>query len=150
MTDAVSKRIKELFDSGYYCAESVLLTVTETYGIQSDLIPKIATGLCGGVSRTSNVCGALTGGVLAISLFRGRNLPSEPVNNTFVPVQKLIDRFEATFGSTNCRVLTGCDLNTPEGQDYFKTNKIRVKCQKYTEEATRIAISLIEADKDAY
>ena len=44
MTDAVSQRIKELFDSGYYCAESVLLTVAEAYGIQSDLIPKIATG----------------------------------------------------------------------------------------------------------
>ena len=149
MTDTVSKRIEELFDSGYYCAESVLLMVTETYGIQSEFIPQIATGLCGGVSRTSNVCGALTGGVLAISLFMGRKLPSEPVNNTFVPVQRLIDRLEAAFGSTNCRALTGCDLNTPKGQDYFKTNKIRAKCQKYTEEATRIAISLIEADKEA-
>ena len=48
---------------------------------------------------------------MAISLFMGRNSPTEPVMNTFVPVQKFIDRFEVAFGSTNCRVLTGCDLS---------------------------------------
>lgn len=150
MTDAVSQRIKELFDSGYYCAESVLFTVAEAYGIQSDLIPKIATGFCAGISRTSNVCGAVTGGVMAISLFMGRKSPTEPVMNAYVPVQQLIDRFEGAFGSTNCRVLTGCDLNTPEGQDYFKTNNIRAKCQKYSEEATKIAMSIIKTDRNAY
>ncbi|MGO8880130.1 MAG: C-GCAxxG-C-C family protein [Desulfomonilaceae bacterium] len=99
---------------------------------------------------TAMVCGAVTGGVMAISLFMGRNSPTEPVMNTFVPVQKFIDRFEVAFGSTNCRVLTGCDLSTPEGQDYFKTNNIRAKCQKFSEEATKIAMSIIETDKNAY
>jgi len=149
MTDTISQRIKELFDSGYYCAESVLLTVAEAYDIQSDLIPKIATGLCAGISRTSNVCGAVTGGVMAIGLLMGRNLPNEPAINTYIPVQEFIDRFEEAFGSTNCRILTGCDLNTPEGQNHFKTNNLLVKCLKYTEEATRIAISVIETDKKA-
>jgi C_GCAxxG_C_C family probable redox protein len=149
MTDTISQRIKELFDSGYYCAESVLLTVAEAYDIQSGLIPKIATGFCAGISRTSNVCGAVTGGVMAVGLLMGRNLPTEPAINTYIPVQEFIDRFEEAFGSTNCRVLTGCDLNTPEGQNYFKTKDLLVKCRKYTEEATRIAISIIESDKNA-
>ena len=149
MTDTISQRIKELFDSGYYCAESVLLTVAEAYDIQSDLIPKLATGLCAGISRTSNVCGAVTGGVMAIGLLMGRNLPNEPAINTYIPVQKFMDKFEAAFGSTNCRVLTGCDLNTPEGQDYFKVKNIWVECRKYSEEATRIAISIIETEKKA-
>ena len=149
MNDTVSQRIKQLFDSGYYCAESVLLTVAEAYDIKSDLIPKIATGLCAGISRTSNVCGAVTGGVMAIGLLMGRSLPNEPAINTYIPVQEFIDRFEEAFGSTNCRILTGCDLNTPEGQNHFKTNNLLVKCLKYTEEATRIAISIIETDKKA-
>jgi C_GCAxxG_C_C family probable redox protein len=147
MTDDVTQRVNELFDSGYYCAESVLMTVAEAYGIQSDLIPNIATGFCGGISRTSNVCGAASGGVMAISLFMGRKSPTESVMNSYIPVQKFMAKFEATFGSTNCRALTGCDLNTPEGQDYFKTNNILAKCQKYTEEATRIALSIIETHK---
>ena len=52
MNDRVSQRSRELFDSGYYCAESVLLAIAENQGIQSDLIPKIATGFCSGISRT--------------------------------------------------------------------------------------------------
>ncbi len=149
MTDTVSQRIKQLFDSGYYCAESVLLTVAEVYDIQSDLIPRIATGLCAGISRTSSVCGAVTGGVMAIGLLMGRSLPNEPAINTYIPVQKFIDRFEEAFGSTNCSVLTGCDLNTPEGQNYFKVNNIWVRCQRCAQEAAKIAISIIETDKKA-
>ena len=87
---------------------------------------------------------------MAKSQFMGRKSPTEPAMNAYVPAQQLIDRFEAAFGSTNCRVLTGCDLNTPEGQDYFKTNNIRAKCQKYSEEATKIAMSRIETDRNAY
>ena len=43
---------KSLFDAGYYCAEAVLLAVAKHNGIESPLIPAIATGFCSGLSRT--------------------------------------------------------------------------------------------------
>ncbi len=55
----------------------MLLAVAESEGIQSDFIPKIATGFCGGVSRTCGMCGAVSGGIMAIGLFAGRNAPTE-------------------------------------------------------------------------
>ena len=81
---------------------------------------------------------------MAISLFTGRKSPSESVLPAYDTVRKLLELFEARFGSTNCRDLTGCDLGTDQGQDYFKSNNLIDQCRQYTEESTRIAMSLIE------
>lgn len=121
----------------------MLLAVAESEGIQSDFIPKIATGFCGGVSRTCSMCGAVSGGIMVIGLFTGRNAPTETVAESYTMVRKLVKQFGARFGSTNCQELTGCDLGTEEGQKYFKENNIRPKCRIFTEEATRISLSLI-------
>jgi hypothetical protein len=81
---------------------------------------------------------------MAISLITGRKSPSESVLPAYDTARKLLELFEARFGSTNCRDLTGCDLGTDEGQDYFKSNNLMDQCRQYTEESTRIAMSLIE------
>ncbi len=121
----------------------MLLAVAESEEIQSDLIPRIATGFCGGVSRTCGMCGAVSGGIMVIGLFTGRNAPTETVAESYTMVRKLVNEFGSQFGSTNCKDLTGCDLGTEEGQNYFKENKIRQKCRFFTEEATRISLALI-------
>jgi C_GCAxxG_C_C family probable redox protein len=146
MIDKTATRSGELFASGYYWAESVLLGIAEGKGIQSDLIPKIATGFCGGVSRTCGMCGALSGGIMAIGLFTGRRSPEDSVLKSYEPVQELLKRFATEFGSTNCKDLTGCDLGTDEGQKQFKSNNLMEKCRGYTEEATRIAMGIIEGE----
>ena len=121
-----------------------MLSVAESKNIQSELIPKIASGFCGGIARTSGICGAVSGAIMAISIFCGRDLSDEPIDKAYVPVRKLIETFENKFGSTNCRELTGCDLSTEEGRKrYFATNMLE-RCRCYTEEATRIAMSIIE------
>jgi C_GCAxxG_C_C family probable redox protein len=138
-SDQVAQRSEELFTSGLFCAESVLLAVAESRGIKSDLIPKIATGLCSGLSRTGGICGAVSGGVLAINLVSGRTEASQSVENNYRQVRAFLNEFEAKFGSTNCERLLGCRLDTPAGQQFFKENKLREKCQTFTREAARMA-----------
>ena len=65
MSEGFVIRSKQLFESGYGCAESVLLAVCESKGIQSVLIPRIASGFCGGVANTNGMCGTVAGGILA-------------------------------------------------------------------------------------
>lgn len=144
VTDPIVERIDHFFASGYRCAESVLLYVTESKNIQSDLIPKIATGFCAGLSRTRGTCGAVTGAVMAINMFYGRNDPSMPLVQSYPPVQKLIQRFEDKFGSTNCMQLIGCDLGTEEGRNKFLDENIILICKNFTSEATRMALSIID------
>ncbi len=144
MIDKTSQRSGELFNSGYYWAESVLLSVAESKGIQSDLIPKIATGFCSGVSRTCGICGAVSGAILVLNLFYGRSMPGESIETCYTTVQKLTDMFKIKFGSTNCKQLIGCDLGTEEGQETFKSNNLIEQCRNYTEEATRMVMLIIE------
>ena len=144
MIEEIARRSGELFQSGLYCAESVVLAVAEGKGLHSDLIPRMATGFCSGLARTCGMCGAVTGAIMAISLFHGRNSGEDSVDPAYTRVRKLLEHFEKEFGSINCRELTGCDLGTEEGQEYFKENEISKKCVSYTEEATRTAMRLIE------
>jgi len=143
--DIAAERSRALFDSGMYCAESVLQAVAEVMGIQSDLIPRIATGFCGGVSHTCRLCGALSGAVMAINIIHGRQSPEESVTQNFELVKKVINRFVSQFGASNCQELISCDLGTDEGQSYFIKNNLVEKCKDYTAGAVRIVIQILES-----
>lgn len=143
MSEQASQRSLELFQSGFFCAESVLLAIAENQGIQSDLIPKIATGFCSGISRTGGMCGAVSGAIMGINLVAGRSSPSESIEPSYTLTQKLISHFERQYGTVNCRQLIGCDLATEAGQQYFMENHLLERCFQYAQDATRMAISLI-------
>jgi C_GCAxxG_C_C family probable redox protein len=143
MSGQAPQRSLELFRSGFFCAESVLLAIAESQGIESDLIPRIATGFCSGISRTGGMCGAVSGAIMGINLVTGRNSPAESLEANYALIQKLISRFESQYGSINCLQLLGCDLATKAGQRYFTENHLMESCLQYAEGATRMALSLI-------
>ena len=143
MSEQAPQRSLELFRSGFFCAESVLLAIAESQGIQSDLIPRIATGFCSGISRTGGMCGAISGAIMGINLVAGRNSPAESLEFSYALTQKLISCFERQCGSINCRQLIGCDLATEAGQRYFIENNLMEQCLKYAEGATSMATSII-------
>jgi len=143
MNEQASQRSLELFRSGFFCAESVLLAIAESQGIQSDLLPRIASGFCSGISCTGGMCGAVSGAIMGVNIVAGRNLPSESLEPSYTLTQKLISQFERQYGAVNCRQLIGCDLATEEGQRYFLENHLMERCFQYAQGATRMAISLI-------
>src|SRR5271157_779854 len=70
------KAIRHFRDEGYNCSQSVLLTMAEHWKCKNELIPKVATAFGGGMGRCGSVCGALTGGLMAIGIKYGTNEPS--------------------------------------------------------------------------
>jgi len=147
MTIQVDQRSAELFQQGFCCAESVLQAIAESRGIKSELIPRIATGLCGGIARTGGICGAVSGGVLAINMLAGRNSADQSSDGNVRMVRAFLGEFEAKFGTTNCERLIGCRLDTPEGQRFFKENKLREKkCEMFTKEAAGMAGGILEQE----
>lgn len=121
----------------------MLQAVAEHHGIDSPLIPKIATGFCGGMSRTKNVCGAVSGGIMAIGIAFGRESADVDVDNAYGKVQEFQRIFKRNFGSINCFELTGCDLSTTEGREQFWSMGIKDKCREYTGSAARMAAEII-------
>ncbi len=144
MNNKISQRSVELFNTGFCWAESILLSVAESKGIVSDLIPKIATGFCGGMSHTDGICGAISGGVLAISMIDGRSRISDPREVVESKVQKLISEFDNQFCSIYCYKLTGCDLGTDEGQEKYNINECYELCDKFVYKVTELTLGLID------
>lgn len=142
--DQAAERSAKLFEQGFCCSESVLQALAESQGIHSNLIPRIATGLCAGIARTGGICGAVSGGVLAISMVTGRSSPEASREENYRLVREFLNQCNAQFGSTNCEQLIGCRLDTPEGQRFFKEHNLRVKCAGFAREAARLAARLLD------
>lgn len=136
-------RSKQLFDAGFGCAEAVLMAMSEYKNIQSDLIPKIATGLCGGLSKTNGMCGAVSGGVLAISMIYGRTKVEDSRDVLNAKTQAFIHGFTEKYGTVGCTALTGCDLSTDEGLDKFDKFNVHAKCCEFVGEATRLVLEIL-------
>lgn len=144
----VRRSAQESFAAGLYCAESVVLSLARAQGIESDLLPRVATAFCGGMSRTCGTCGALTGAVMGIGLALGRSRPGESVQPAYEATQRLVAEFEQEFGARDCQVLLGCDLGTPEGQAMFREDGLAELCVAYTGRAAEIAARIL-AQADA-
>ena len=136
----------ERFLSGYNCAQSILYAFGPDLGLDGETALKIATGLGAGMARRGEICGAVTGGILALSLKYGRGDQQDrtATEKTYQKTEELMTAFEKRHGSCTCRVLLeGCDLRTPEGQQRFKSadllHKTCVKCvETVAEEVGRL------------
>lgn len=138
---------RQLFSDGLYCAESVLSAIAKSRGIDSELLPRVATAFCSGMARTCGDCGALTGAMMGLSLCYGRGEADESVDKLYGLTQHLISDFEQEFGSRHCHELLGCDLGTEEGKTLFHEKGLRTRCEGYTHRATELASQLILDNK---
>jgi C_GCAxxG_C_C family probable redox protein len=95
------------------------------------------------MARTGGMCGALSGGILAIGLIIGRDSGDNSIEPTYTRVRTLITLFREQHGSTSCPDLIECDLSTEEGQLEFK-QKCRIEqCRRYVKDATQITMELV-------
>lgn len=141
------KKAAEHFKEGYNCAQSVLMTMLDHWNLKNELVPKIATGFGGGIGRCGSVCGALTDGVMAISIMYGTNEPLMKKRlKAYETTQKFYEQFEAQNGSVLCKGLIGFDLSIPEQRDKaVKTNAFEEKCKVLVKKAVEILVELTQS-----
>jgi len=139
---------RKLFDSGFNCAESVLLAVSrKKFPQNTSVIPKIATGFGGGIARNGDVCGALGGGVMAIGLALGRSSPEEPRDPCYVAVDQFYSEFVKEFGTCKCHELTGIDLKTDKGREEYQNRIHTALCCRIVIWATHAVNRCIETSR---
>jgi len=123
---------KRHFNSGYNCAGSVLLAVSKEPGVSrlspESFIPRIATGFGGGVGRNGDICGALSGGVMAINIALGRDRSEDSRDPCYQAVDRFYNDFVKTFGTCKCRELTGVDLKTLQGKEAYQSQVHQERC----------------------
>ncbi|NPV69108.1 MAG: C_GCAxxG_C_C family protein [Firmicutes bacterium] len=149
MSEAVAKASEvatTAFRKGFNCAESVLMGLTEAFGLPA--VPTVATGFGGGIGRYGDACGAVTGGVMAIGLKANRTSPDQKdlYDAVHAAVRRFMDEFIRAEGGIYCRDLTGYDLRIPEQYAKFHSDKQRrEKCLKLVDTAARLAAEVIES-----
>ncbi|MBE0511431.1 C_GCAxxG_C_C family protein [Candidatus Bathyarchaeota archaeon] len=138
------EKAASLFREGYNCAQSVLLTMQDFWNEKKPLEPKIASAFGGGIGRRGSLCGALTGGVIAIGQKYGSNKPiPEEKEKAYSLALKFYDRFQKELGSVSCRDLIGYDLTDPkELKKAWDSNVFLQKCVHFVEKAVDILIDL--------
>lgn len=134
--DAFVQEGLKLFDGGLSCAEAVALMGMKRLGRGSDLVPRIATGFAGGVSRTRSLCGAVAGGVLLLGVAHGRDTLEDDRSVLIAKVQRMMAEFRERFGSENCYTLTGLDFNEPGAMDVYR-QRVHAQCRGYVEHVLR-------------
>ncbi len=114
MQDARACKAKEYFLRGYSCSQSVLLAFKDEVGLEEDKILKLASSFGGGIGGQREVCGALSGMLMAAGLLYGYSGPKDYKSKAehYALVKELSRRFRESNGSIICRVLLGLE----EGQ----------------------------------
>ena len=113
-------------------------------GIESPVVPRIATAFGGGMGGIGSVCGAVVGAVMAIGLAHGREEPSQSRDQAYALTQQVYRGFQQEMGSTICRDLTGIDLTTPEGvKEIFSSGVAMRVCLRAGSTGYRLALSAL-------
>jgi C_GCAxxG_C_C family probable redox protein len=125
-------------------------------GIDYQAAVKLSAGF-GGAMNLGSVCGAVTGGIMAIGLKYG-GVGTAAQMRTAGVVRQFADRFKALHKSVNCPDLVGVDLgrfdlSTPENYklameaaaaQQAKTGKnLFAACTGYVKDATTIVNNLL-------
>lgn len=135
------------FVEGYNCAQSVLFSFCGELGLDGDVALKLSCGFGGGMGRMGEVCGAVSGGIMALGLKfgRGENDERAAMDLTYTKIREFMNRFSAKHGSCLCRkLLSGCDLNTSAGQTYFKENEcFNIICRPCVRDAAAMVKDVI-------
>jgi len=104
-----------LFMKRFTCSAAVFSAFSEDLGLDEDAAKKIACGFGAGISKSGNICGAVSGGVMVIGLKYGKAEAGDEAATvkTRALVGKFIDEFTRKNGSVNCTALLGYELSNP-------------------------------------
>jgi C_GCAxxG_C_C family probable redox protein len=134
---------------GYNCAQAVLFASCERLPMNPDAALRIACGLGAGLGRRQEVCGALTGAIVALGVRYGRGDGEDRsrTEETYARTRELISRFEAKHGCSRCReLLGGCDLTTEDGLRYYKANDLlHITCVPCVRTAATILEGMLDS-----
>lgn len=148
--DKVRQDAEEYFRRGnFYCSEAIVASVRDNIAPEMpDALIAAASGFPVGVGRSKCMCGAVSGGVIALGYVFGRTGPSAPTDPKSVKTLGLANELQQAFRDSH-RVLC-CSVQT-KGMD-MGSGEHKTQCVAFTGEmaaktAELIARGLADADE---
>jgi C_GCAxxG_C_C family probable redox protein len=133
-----------VFSQHYNCSQSVFSAFAEQLGMDQETALKLASPFGGGVARRGEICGAVSGALLALGLARGAQLPAEK-EGIYRLSQEFMRLFEEKHSTILCRDLIECDLSTPAGYQAATDKRVFITiCPVLVRDAVEIVQKLLE------
>lgn len=144
-------KAEELFLQGYGCCQAMLGAFADVTGLDISTSLKIASGFGGGMGRLREVCGAVSGGFMIISLIYGFDKADHHAKKElYERIQYIAEEFKKINKTIVCRELL--DLNkqqeipTPDlrTQEYYNKRP----CLRHIREMADIIEKYLEENKE--
>jgi len=129
------------FKSGFTCSSAIFSAFSEDLGLNEETAKKIFCGFGAGISKTGNICGAVSGAILVIGLKYGKSTPGDDraTEETRTLVRRFIGEFTARHGAVNCTTLLGYNLDDPDEYEKAKASRLFItKCPEFVRDAAEI------------
>ena len=131
----------QYFLDGYNCAQAVFLAFAPEIGLEPDLALRLSSSFGGGMGKLREVCGAVSGMLMAAGALYGYDTPGDDVQKAahYALVQALAGQFREAHSTILCRELLnrpGPESPTPEARtpDYYASRP----CARFVGTAARI------------
>jgi C_GCAxxG_C_C family probable redox protein len=134
------------FKSGFTCSSAVFSAFSDELGLDDGTAKKIACGFGAGISKTGNICGAVSGAILVIGLKYGKMKYGDDAatEKTRALVREFMQEFTERHGSVNCTELLGYNLSNPDEYEKARDSKLFVtKCPELVGDATAILEKIV-------
>ena len=133
------------FADGYSCSQAVFSAFAPRLGVEDDVALKLASAFGGGIGRRGEVCGAVTGALMALGLAKGHaDNAEESKTATYAVVDEFLRRFGELHGTVVCRTLIGHSIGTPEGlQGARDAGVFKTVCPVLVADAAAIVASIL-------
>lgn len=107
-----AKKAKELFQSGYNCAQAVTGAFADAFDLDANTLMRLAEGLGGGMGRMRLTCGAVSGMAMLAGLKYSRAEAGDLVSRTrvYAATREMAEEFKAKNGSVICAELLGANM----------------------------------------
>jgi len=134
------------------CPQCVLSAIQETVGLVDDQTIKASHGLSGGGGLMGQgTCGALAGGLMALSVKRGRDRDKFSKGrfiNNFNKGRELVEKFREEFDGVTCEDLqknfTGKTYDMWNAKEYAQFDKERgMKCAHASGSVARWVVEML-------
>jgi len=129
------------FKNGITCSSAVFSTFSEELGLDKKTAKKIGCGFGAGISKTGNICGAVSGAIMVIGLKYGKAEQGDDAatEKTRALTRQFMQEFTAKNGSVNCTELLGYNLSNADEYEKAREKKLFVtKCPEFVRDAAAI------------
>jgi C_GCAxxG_C_C family probable redox protein len=129
------------FRNGFTCSSAVFSAFSDELGLDRETAKKIGCGFGAGVSKTGQICGAVSGAIMVIGLKYGKTRQADDAatEKTRALVRTFMLEFTKLHGSVCCTELLGYNLGKPDEYEKARDSKLFVtKCPQLVGDAAEI------------